>query len=66
VKKFKDMTKKELKKYILANRHDKEAWEEFRSRPRPNAIIISSDTPIEETERILREAVEGFNSPYGD
>ncbi|MGL5941897.1 MAG: DUF6887 family protein [Waterburya sp.] len=52
------MSKKELKKYILANRHDKEAWEEFRSRPKPNAITIPPDAPPEEFERILREALD--------
>ncbi len=55
---FKEMSLVELRQYVLANRHDKKAWREFRSRPRPNGIKISSDTPQEELERILREAIE--------
>ena len=54
---FKEMSLKELRKYVLANRQDQEAWDEFVSRPRPNAIIISANTPLEEQERILRNAI---------
>ncbi|HHP7231553.1 MAG TPA: hypothetical protein ACFCUY_11930 [Xenococcaceae cyanobacterium] len=54
---FKEMSLVELRQYILANRRDKEAWREFRDRPRPNGITISADTPPEAMERILREAI---------
>ena len=54
---FKEMSLKELRKYVLANRQDQEAWDEFVSRPRPNAIIVPADTPLEEQERILRDAI---------
>ena len=52
---FQAMTLKELRKYVLAHRDDPEAWDEFASRPRPNAIIVPADTPLEEQERIIRE-----------
>ena len=54
---FKEMSLKELRKYVLANRQDQEAWDEFVSRPRPNAITVPADTPLEEQERILRDAI---------
>lgn len=54
---FKAMSIKELRQYVLANRHDQEAWEEFTSRPRPNATIIPADEPPETMERILQEAI---------
>ena len=52
------MSLKELRKYVLANRQDQEAWDEFVSRPRPNAITVPADTPLEEQERILRDAID--------
>ncbi len=54
---FKKMSLRELRKYVLANRQDQEAWDEFVSRPRPNAINVPADTPLEEQERILRDAI---------
>ena len=54
---FREMTLKELRKYVLENREDQEAWEEFASRPRPNAITVSADIPLEEQERIFKEAI---------
>ncbi len=45
-----------LRKYVLEHREDEEAWKEFASRPRPNAIIVPAQTPLEEQERILRES----------
>ena len=54
---FREMSLKELRKYVLANRQDQQAWNEFVSRPRPNAIIVPADTPLEEQERILRDAL---------
>ncbi len=53
---FKAMSLNELRKYVLEHREDEEAWKEFASRPRPNAIIVPAQTPLEEQERILRES----------
>lgn len=53
---FKEMPLNQLRKYILEHREDEEAWKEFASRPRPNAIIVPAQTPLEEQERILRES----------
>lgn len=58
---FKQMNRKELKKYILTHREDEEAWNEFISRPRPNSIIVPADTPPEEQEQILPKAIENSN-----
>ncbi len=55
---FQAMTLNELRRYVLAHREDKEAWDEFAARPRPNAVIVSADTPVEEQERIIRELVD--------
>lgn len=53
---FKEMPLNQLRKYFLEHREDEEAWKEFASRPRPNAIIVPAQTPLEEQERILRES----------
>lgn len=45
---FQTMTLKELRRYVLIHRNDKEAWDEFAARPRPNATIVPADTPAEE------------------
>lgn len=52
---FKAMSLNELRKYVLEHREDEEAWKEFASRPRPNAITVPAQTPLEEQERILRK-----------
>ena len=52
---FKEMSLKELKRYVLDNRKDQEAWDEYVSRPRPNATIIGADLPREEQDRIFEE-----------
>lgn len=54
---FKAMSLKELRRYVLDNREDQEAWDEFVSRPRPNAVTIPTDIPLEEQERILKELI---------
>lgn len=54
---FKEMNLKELRAYILENREDNEAWDEFVSRPRPNAVIIPPDMPQEEQDRIVKELI---------
>jgi hypothetical protein len=59
------MTLKELRRYVLAHREDspmetlreREAWDEFAACPRPNAVMVAADTPVEEQERILKELV---------
>lgn len=53
---FKAMSLNELRKYVLEHRENEEAWKEFTSRPRPNAIIVPAQTPLEEQEHILRES----------
>jgi hypothetical protein len=55
---FQAMNLKELRQYVLAHRNDKEAWDEFAARPRPNAVIVTADTPVEEQERIIKELVD--------
>ena len=52
------MNLNELRRYVLAHRDDKEAWDEFAARPRPNAVMVSVDTPVEEQERIIKELVD--------
>ena len=58
---FKKMPLDKLRKYVLENREDEEAWKEFASRPRPNAITVPAQTPLEEQERILKEANQKEN-----
>ena len=48
---FKSMTLNELRRYVLAHRDDQKAWDEYVSRPRPNAIRIPADIPIEEQQK---------------
>lgn len=55
--KYKLMTRKQLKQHLLNNRNDLEALRELQSRPKQNSITISPETPKEEAERILREAI---------
>jgi hypothetical protein len=52
------MTLNELRQYVLAYRDDQEAWDEFAARPRPNAVIVPADTPLEEQERIIKELAD--------
>ena len=52
---FKQMSLKELTKYVLAHRQDQQAWDEYVSRPRPNATIIPADLPLEEQQRIFED-----------
>ena len=55
---FQAMTLNELRRYVLAHRDDTEAWDEFAARPRPNAVMVSADTPVEEQERIIKKLVD--------
>ena len=57
-KKYKLMSKSQLKQYLLDNRHDKEALKELRSRPKQNAITMAADTSVEEQVRILKQVIE--------
>lgn len=52
------MTLNELRGYVLAHRDDKEAWDEFAACPRPNAVMVSVDTSIEEQEYTIEELVD--------
>ena len=52
---YKSMTLNELRRYVLAHREDQKAWDEYVSRPRPNATIIPADIPEEEQQRIFEE-----------
>ena len=52
---FKEMSLKDLTNYVLAHRDDQEAWDEYVSRPRPNAIRIPADIPLEEQQRIFED-----------
>ena len=49
------MTLNELRHYVLAHRDDEEAWDEYASRPRPNATRIPADIPLEEQQRIFED-----------
>jgi hypothetical protein len=55
---FQAMNLTELRRYVLAHRDNREAWDEFATRPRPNAVMVPADTPIEEQERIIKELVD--------
>lgn len=55
---FQAMTLNELRQYVLAHREDREAWDEFAARPRPNAVTVLANTPVEEQERIIKELVD--------
>ena len=52
---YKSMTLNELRRYVLKNREDQEAWDEYVSRPRPNATIIPADIPLEEQQQIFED-----------
>jgi hypothetical protein len=55
---FQAMTLNELRRYVLAHREDREAWDEFAARPRPNAVMVAADPPVAEQERIIKELVD--------
>ncbi|MGV2831633.1 DUF6887 family protein [Myxosarcina sp. GI1(2024)] len=52
---YKSMTLNELRHYVLAHREDQEAWDEYVSRPRPNATIIPADITLEEQQQIFED-----------
>ena len=51
------MSDKDLKRYVLDNRHDTEALKEYMSRPKFNSITIPANASKEETDRALRDAI---------
>ncbi|MEC5031020.1 MAG: hypothetical protein SAL07_14075 [Oscillatoria sp. PMC 1051.18] len=55
---FKEMSLQELKSYVLNHRNDSEAWKEFASRPRPNAIHFDSNMSISEQKAKLQSLLE--------
>lgn len=55
---YQEMSLIELRRYVLANRDDEQAWEEFASRERPNAIYVEADVPPSEQEKKLKELLE--------
>lgn len=59
--KYKSMTKRELKQYLLDNRNDKEALKELKSRPKQNLITFSANTNSEEQKRILKQAISDLD-----
>jgi hypothetical protein len=48
----------ELRQYVLAHRDNRDAWDEFAARPRPNAVMVTADTAVKEQERIFKELVD--------
>jgi hypothetical protein len=50
---YKQMSLQELRKYILSHREDQEAWEEYANRPRPNSVLVNSDTSLSEQKQIF-------------
>ena len=55
---LKAMSLNQLRHYVKAHRHDREAWDEYVSRPRPNATIIPADIPIEKQQEILENLLK--------
>ncbi len=52
------MEMKELRRYVLDHRDDQEAWDEYASRSRPNAVTIPANAPPEVFEQMLKEAID--------
>lgn len=55
---FQAMNLAELRQYVLAHRDNRDAWDEFAARPRPNAVMVTADTAVKEQERIFKELVD--------
>ncbi|MGK7874649.1 MAG: hypothetical protein AB4426_15495 [Xenococcaceae cyanobacterium] len=53
------MSLQELRRYVLVHRDDEEAWKEYASRPRPNAVYFDTDMPLSEQETKLQELLQG-------
>jgi hypothetical protein len=52
------MSLQELRRYVLAHRDDREAWQEFTERERPNAIYFDTDMPLGEQQTKLQELLQ--------
>jgi superfamily II DNA or RNA helicase len=52
---YQQMTRQDLKEYVLAHRDDLEALQELFSRPSENTIYFQNETPIEEAEAIIQQ-----------
>lgn len=48
------MSDKELKQYLLENRHDKAAFKELRNRPSLQKIVIPPNASEEDLDRALQ------------
>ena len=48
------MSDKELKQYLIENRHDKAAFRELRNRPSSQKIVISPNASEEDLDRALK------------
>ena len=55
---FKELSLNELRHYVLAHREDQEAWDEYVSRPRPNAVRLPYRSNWQEVEDSLKEFLE--------
>jgi broad specificity phosphatase PhoE len=55
---YKSMTLNELRHYVLEHREDEEAWNEYASRPRPNAVKYPYTENSQEIEDSLRNFLE--------
>ena len=55
---YKEMSRKELKQYVLTHKEDLEAVRELFSRPTPNAVYFGADMSIEEQGAKLKELLQ--------
>ncbi len=55
---FQKMSLKELRNYVLNHRDDDEAWQEFTSRERPNAIHFDTDMPLSQQKIKLKQLLQ--------
>jgi hypothetical protein len=55
------MSLSQLRSYVLANRNDNEAWQEFASRSRPNSIHFDADLPLTEEKKKLKQLIENLD-----
>ncbi|MFP4007059.1 MAG: DUF6887 family protein [Spirulinaceae cyanobacterium] len=57
---FQEMSLQELRAYVLKHRNDAEAWKEFASRPRPNAIHFDNSMSASEQQAKLQELLTNY------
>lgn len=55
---FKEMSKEDLRAYVLSHREDDEAIRELFSRRSPNPVIYTTNDP-KEIEEILKKKIAG-------